>query len=199
MHSLVSPSSSTCAVFLSSGRSPYAHGWNALSTSEEVMFHCASPLVGTPGAYCCCFAIRPATCPSAISFQGVFLSSSRRRASTPPWNGLRDFRRDGFLCFVTQSNRRWLGLLAALAIVSIVAALRRGLGGAKPPSTVKLLTGVARRQPLMVRKAVLRQASSFRQWLLRSHVGAQYPAGAMPVTCVAILNDRCGDLHRLFV
>ena len=57
-----------------------------------------------------------------------------------------------------------------------------------PASTGKLLTGVARRQPLMVRKAVLRQVSSFRQWLLRSHVGAQYSVGSMKMTCVAVLN-----------
>ena len=73
----VSPSSSTCAVFPSSGRSPYAHGRVAPSTGEEVMFHCTCwPLVGTPGAYCCCFAVRSSTCPSAISSQGVSL---RRR------------------------------------------------------------------------------------------------------------------------
>ena len=79
-------------------------------------------------------------------------------------------------------------MLAALAIVSIVAALRRSLGGAMPASTGKLSTGVARRQPLIGWKAVLRQVSSFRQWLLRSHVGAQYSAGAMTMACVAVLN-----------
>ena len=90
-------------------------------------------------------------------FPGCFSSASRCRASTSPWNGLRDLGRSGFISFVTQSYRRWFGLLAALAIVSSVAALRRSLGGAMPASTGKLSTGVARRQPLMVRKAVLRQ------------------------------------------
>ena len=79
-------------------------------------------------------------------------------------------------------------MFAALAIVSTVAALRRSLGSVMPPSTGKLSTGVARRQPLMVRKTVLRQMSSFRQWLLRSHAGAQYLAGAMTMACVAALN-----------
>ena len=74
MCSSVSLSSSTCEVFPSSGRSLYAHGWVAPSTGEEVMFHCTCwPLVETPGAYCCCFAIRSAICSSAISSQGVFL------------------------------------------------------------------------------------------------------------------------------
>ena len=79
-----------------------------------------------------------------------------------------------FPLLVTQSCRRWLGLLAVLAIVLIVAALQQSLGDAMPASTGKLSTGVAHRQPLIVWKAVLRQVSGFRQWLLHRHVGAQY-------------------------
>ena len=53
-------------------------------------------------------------------FPGCCSSASRLRASTSLWNGLRDLRRGGFPWFVTQSCRWWLGLLATLAIVSIV-------------------------------------------------------------------------------
>ena len=174
MYSPVSLSSSTCAVFPLSSQSPYTHSWVAPGTSKEVMFYCTCwPLLGTPRAYCCCFAIRSVTCPSAI-LPRVISSALRCRASTSLWNGLWDLRRGGFLCFVMQSYRRLLGLLVALVIVLIVAALRQSLGGAMPASTGKLSTGVTRRQLLMVRKAMLRQVSSFRQWLLHSDVGAQY-------------------------
>ena len=103
-----------CSVSIVRPIPVYAHGRVAPSTGEEVMFHCTCwPLVGTPGNLLLLFC--HSLCHLSLShfFPGCFSLASTRRASTSLWKGLRHLRRGGFLCFVTQSYRRWLGLLAA--------------------------------------------------------------------------------------
>ena len=67
-------------------------------------------------------------------------------------------------------------LLMVLRDSARTAASRRRVGGAMPARIGSWLTGVARKQPETVRRALLNVESSFLVWKLLHQIGAQYSA-----------------------
>ena len=100
---------------------------------------------------------------------------------------------------VTSCRRLEKFFIAVRERASVAASLRR-LAGAIPARMNSWLTGVARRQPVMVRKAMFNGTYSFFVWVLLLQTGAQYSAvektSAWVPNCKSLSFDGRNEMNR---